>query len=251
MFEGWLIIAVALGYVSALFALAWIGDRFMRSRKGAGGRPLIYALSIAVYCTSWTFFGSVGSASATGFDFIPVYLGPIIMFTIGWPLVLRIVRLAKSQNITSVADFLAARYGKSPAVAAVVTLVVVVGVLPYIALQLKAIAVSIETLLGGSPLVSIEAAARRLHGHRIRHHADARHVRGAVRNPAHRRHRAPGRVDAGDCDRVAGQVDRVHRSRAASPFSTSSTVSPISSRKRSRARWSKACSAALSTADGG
>ena len=156
MFEGWLIIAVALGYVSALFALAWIGDRFMRSRKGAGGRPFIYALSIAVYCTSWTFFGSVGLAAATGYDFIPVYLGPIIMFTIGWPLVLRIVRLAKSQNITSVADFLAARYGKSPAVAAVVTLVAVVGVLPYIALQLKAIAVSVETLLGGSLLVSIE-----------------------------------------------------------------------------------------------
>lgn len=130
MFEGWLIIAVALSYVSALFALAWIGDRFMRSRKGVGGRPLIYALSIAVYCTSWTFFGSVGLAASTGYDFIPVYLGPIIMFTIGWPLVLRIVRLAKSQNITSVADFLAARYGKSPAVAAVVTLVAVVGVLP-------------------------------------------------------------------------------------------------------------------------
>ena len=156
MFEGWAIIAVALGYVTALFALAWLGDRYMRSRKRADGRPLIYALSIAVYCTSWTFFGSVGLAASTGYDFIPVYLGPIIMFTIGWPLVLRIVRLAKSHNITSVADFLAARYGKSPTVAAVVTLVAVVGVLPYIALQLKAIAVSIETLLGGSLLVSIE-----------------------------------------------------------------------------------------------
>lgn len=156
MFEGWSIIAVALGYVSALFALAWIGDRKTRSRKGDGGRPLIYSLSIAVYCTSWTFFGSVGLAAATGYDFMPVYLGPIIMFTLGWPILLRVVRLAKSQNITSVADFLAARYGKSPAVAAIVTIVAVIGVLPYIALQLKAIAVSIETLLGASLLVSIE-----------------------------------------------------------------------------------------------
>ena len=151
MFEGWLIITVALGYVSALFALAWGGDRFLSGSR-EGGRPVIYALSLAVYCTSWTFFGSVGRAASTGYDFIPVYIGPILMFAIGWPLVLRIVRLAKSQNLTSVADFMAARYGKSQLVAAVVA---VAGTLPYIALQLKAIAVSIETMLGGNPLVPI------------------------------------------------------------------------------------------------
>ncbi len=112
MVDGWKVALLALGYVGALFALAWIGDRTLRSRKGISGRPpLIYALSLAVYCTSWTFFGSVGLAAETGYDFIPVYLGPILMFVIGGPLLLRIVRLAKSQNITSVADFLAARYG--------------------------------------------------------------------------------------------------------------------------------------------
>ncbi len=153
MFEGWLIVAVALGYVSALFALAWTGDRVLSPGRDGLGRPLIYALSLAVYCTSWTFFGSVGRAASTGYDFIPVYIGPILMFALGWPLVLRIVRLAKTQNLTSIADFLAARYGKSQAVAAVVTTVAVVGTLPYIALQLKAIAVAVETLLGGSPLV--------------------------------------------------------------------------------------------------
>lgn len=149
MIDGWKVALLALGYLGALFALAWIGDRTLRSRKGGSGRPpLIYALSLAVYCTSWTFFGSVGLAAETGYDFIPVYIGPILMFAIGSPLLLRIVRLAKSQNITSVADFLAARYGKSPAVAAVVTGVAVVGTLPYIALQLKAISISVETLLG-------------------------------------------------------------------------------------------------------
>ena len=155
MFEGWFLITVALGYVGALFAVAWAGDRAIRLRQGSSGRPLIYALSISVYCTSWTFFGSVGLAATTGYDFIPVYLGPIIVFSLLWPMLLRIVRLAKSQNLTSVADFVAARYGKSQLVAAVMTIVMVVGSLPYIALQLKAVSVSIETLLGGGPLVHI------------------------------------------------------------------------------------------------
>ena len=120
------------------------------ARAAAGGRS-IYALSLAVYCTSWTFFGSVGLAASTGYDFIPVYLGPILLFAFGWRFLLRIVRLAKSQNITSVADFLAARYGKSQAVAAIVTVIAVAGTLPYIALQLKAVALSVDTLLGSRP----------------------------------------------------------------------------------------------------
>src|SRR5262245_48921086 len=152
MIEGWIVIALALGYVSSLFALAWYADRTFRSRKGSGGRPLIYALSLAVYCTSWTFFGSVGLATTTGYDFIPVYLGPILLFVFGWRFLLRVVRLAKSQNITSVADFLAARYGKSQAVAAIVTIIAVAGTLPYIALQLKAVAISVNVLLGERPL---------------------------------------------------------------------------------------------------
>jgi Na+/proline symporter/signal transduction histidine kinase/FixJ family two-component response regulator len=152
MFDSPFLIAVALGYVGALFAVAWIGDRMAFRRTGAG-RPLIYALSISVYCTSWTFFGSVGLGATTGFDFIPVYLGPMLLFIFGTPLILRIVRLAKRQNLTSIADFLAARYGKSQAVASVVTIVLLIGSLPYIALQLKAIAVSIDTLLGDKMLM--------------------------------------------------------------------------------------------------
>src|SRR5689334_16091311 len=116
MTEGWKVAVLAFGYVGVLFAIAWLGDRTIGSRKGGDGRPLIYALSLGVYCTSWTYFGSVGLAATSGYDFIPVYLGPILMFMFGPALILRIVRLAKSQNITSVADFLAARYGKSPSV---------------------------------------------------------------------------------------------------------------------------------------
>lgn len=152
MIEGWAIIVLALAYVSGLFALAWYADRTFRARKGDSGRPLVYSLSIAVYCTSWTFFGSVGFAAATGYDFMAVYLGPILLFALGWRLLLRIVRVAKSQNITSIADFLAARYGKSQAVGSIVTIIAVTGSLPYIALQLKAVSLSVTTLLGALPL---------------------------------------------------------------------------------------------------
>ncbi len=148
MIDGWLILTAALLYLSFLFAVAHFGDRQARRRKYASGRPTIYALSLAVYCTSWTFFGSVGLSATTGLDFLPVYIGPIIMIGLGWPLLRRIVRLSKTQNITSTADFIAARYGKSPALASIVTVIAVVGTLPYIALQLKAVSESVTTVIG-------------------------------------------------------------------------------------------------------
>src|SRR5690349_12884866 len=112
-------------------------------------RLWIYPLSLAIYCTSWTFFGSVGLASRTGYDFLTIYIGPILMVGLGYPLILRIVRLAKGQNITSIADLIAARYGKSQAVAATVALIAIVGMIPYIALQLKAVSSSVGTIMGG------------------------------------------------------------------------------------------------------
>ena len=130
-----------------------------------GGRPpparapLLYTLSLAVYCTSWTFYGSVGRASVSGFDFLPIYLGPILMLGLGWPVLARLVRIAKAENIVSISDFLSARYGKSRAVAALVTVTAVIGVMPYLALQLKAITISFEALTGadaGNRLVSAD-----------------------------------------------------------------------------------------------
>ncbi len=147
MLQGWVVVAVALAYLGVLFAVASYGDRVRPAWMTGAGRPYIYALSLGVYCTSWTFFGSVGLASTEGLDFLPVYIGPMLLFALGTPLLLRVVRLAKAQNITSIADFIAARYGKSQLVASVVTLAAVVGTLPYIALQLKAISVSLATVL--------------------------------------------------------------------------------------------------------
>ena len=155
MIDGRTLVGLAFAYVGALFLLAWVGDRLPARRKLGKGRPLIYALSVAVFCTSWTFFGSVGLAASSGYDFLPVYVGAIVCFLFCAPLIQRIVRLAKNQNITSVADFLAARYGKSQAVAAVVTVIAVISALPYIALQLKAVALSVETVLGARALTNL------------------------------------------------------------------------------------------------
>ena len=135
MINSWVIISFAFLYIGALFCIAYLGDRARVNKQSQRGRPTIYALTLAVYCTSWTFFGSVGFAAATGLDFIAVYVGPIIAFAFGMHLLRRITRLTKAQNITSIADFIAARYGKNPTVAAVVTIVAIIGVLPYIALS--------------------------------------------------------------------------------------------------------------------
>ena len=147
MLQGWVVVAVALGYIGLLFVVASYGDRVRQLGRDGRMRLLIYPLSLAIYCTSWTFFGSVGLASRTGFDFLTIYVGPVLMIGLGAPLIMRMVRLAKAQNITSIADFIAARYGKGQAVAATVALIAIVGTIPYIALQLKAVSASLSTIL--------------------------------------------------------------------------------------------------------
>jgi Na+/proline symporter/signal transduction histidine kinase len=147
MLHDWGVIAAAFGYIGFLFCVASYGDRLSNTQRGRVG-ALIYPLSLAIYCTSWTFFGSVGFASRTSIDFLAIYVGPILMIGFCTPLLRRVIGLAKSQNITSIADFIAARYGKSQAVAATVAIIAIVGSVPYIALQLKAVASSLETILG-------------------------------------------------------------------------------------------------------
>ncbi|WP_374545191.1 NahK/ErcS family hybrid sensor histidine kinase/response regulator [Rhodoblastus sp.] len=139
----WIYIAATLLYFLGLLALAVYGDRHAGRFAGKRTRRIVYTLGLCVYCTSWTFFGSVGLASSNGLDFLPIYIGPMLVFGFGWPLVARVARLARAQNITSIADFLAARYGKSEAVAAVAAIIAVIGVIPYIALQLKAISATL------------------------------------------------------------------------------------------------------------
>ncbi|MFZ3153615.1 NahK/ErcS family hybrid sensor histidine kinase/response regulator [Pseudomonas sp.] len=142
-----LIAAVALIYMAILFAIAFYGDR-RAAPMPPKIRAWVYSLSLAVYCTSWTFFGAVGQAAEQLWSFLPIYLGPIIILVFAPWVLQKMVMISKQENITSIADFIAARYGKSQALAVVVALVCLVGVLPYIALQLKGIVLGVNLLSG-------------------------------------------------------------------------------------------------------
>ncbi len=156
--QAWVVVTIALGYLAGLFALAAYVDR--RKPRWAAGRlrPHVYALGLAVYCTAWAFYGAVGFAVASGWSFAALSLGPALALALFRPTLLRVVRLAKTNNIASVADFIGARYGKSQRVAAVVALAALVAVIPYIALQLKAIASSLSVTLGPGALGGFDPA---------------------------------------------------------------------------------------------
>ena len=123
------------------------------------GNAWIYALSLAVYCTAWTYFGSVGRAAASGVWFLPIYLGPMLAMLLAWIVVRKMIRIAQTYRITSIADFIASRYGKSPMLAALVTLITVVGIVPYIALQLKAVSAGYHLLTAGPEFAGVPAVA--------------------------------------------------------------------------------------------
>lgn len=141
------ILLLAAAYMVLLFGIASFGDRRAAAGRSLINSSVVYALSLAVYCTSWTFYGSVGRAAARGLDFLPIYLGPTLVFCLGWVLLSRILRVSKAHRITSIADLLASRFGKSGAVAGLVTVIAVIGSVPYIALQLKAVSTSLKVLL--------------------------------------------------------------------------------------------------------
>jgi Na+/proline symporter/nitrogen-specific signal transduction histidine kinase len=134
-----LVVGVSFAYLLLLFAVAYYGDWRASQGRSVIASPWVYALSMAVYCTAWTYFGSVGRAAGSGVWFLPIYLGPMLAMILAWMVVRKMIRIAKTYRITSIADFIASRYGKSPTLAGLVTLITVVGIVPYIALQLKGI----------------------------------------------------------------------------------------------------------------
>ncbi|CAM5560966.1 histidine kinase OS=Stutzerimonas stutzeri OX=316 GN=CXK95_11920 PE=3 SV=1 [Stutzerimonas stutzeri] len=146
--SGGLIALVALIYMTILFAIAFYGDRKRESSMSPRLRAWVYSLSLAVYCTSWTFFGAVGQAAEQLWAFLPIYLGPILLLLFAPHVIQKMIVISKQENITSIADFIAARYGKSQLLAVVVTLFCLVGVMPYIALQLKGIVLGVNLLIG-------------------------------------------------------------------------------------------------------
>jgi Na+/proline symporter/nitrogen-specific signal transduction histidine kinase len=145
-----LVVAASAAYLGVLFAVASLADRRAAQGRSLIGNAWVYSLSLAVYCTAWTYFGSVGRAATSGVWFLPIYLGPMLAMMLAWLVVRKMIRIARTYRITSIADFIASRYGKSPLLAGAVTLITVVGIVPYIALQLKAIS-SGFTLLTATP----------------------------------------------------------------------------------------------------
>lgn len=142
----WIVISSALTYFGVLFSIAYYSERKAEKGQSIVSNPYVYALSMAVFCTAWTFYGSVGRAASTGIGFLPIYLGPSLTAPL-WLLILRkIIIISKRERITSIADFISARYGKSAKLGVLATIVAVVGIIPYISIQLKAIATSFEVL---------------------------------------------------------------------------------------------------------
>jgi PAS domain S-box-containing protein len=146
MINAWLLVLISITYISILFFIAWAGDRHPGLYRRRLVRTHIYGLSLAVYFTSWTFYGAVGRATQEGLGFLPIYLGPLLIFVFGAPLLRRIIFISKRNNTTSIADFIASRYGKSQSLAAMVAIFALIGSVPYIALQLKAISMGFNVL---------------------------------------------------------------------------------------------------------
>lgn len=145
-----LVLAASFAYLLLLFAVAHWADRRAREGRSVIANAWVYTLSMGVYCTAWTYFGSIGRAASSGLWFLPIYLGPTLALLLAGSVLRKMIRIARRYRITSIADFIASRYGKSRSLAALVTLIALVGLLPYVALQLKAIASGLAVLTGGS-----------------------------------------------------------------------------------------------------
>ncbi|MCR6663858.1 MAG: hybrid sensor histidine kinase/response regulator [Luteimonas sp.] len=164
MVSSWVLLLVSIGYAAVLFAVAWIGDRYPLYPQRPWLRPVVYSLALAVYCSSWTFYGAVGTAVHHGIGYLPIYLGPLLLLLFGWRILERMALIAQTQNTVSIADFIASRYGRSQRLAAFVALIAIIAAIPYLALQFKAVAISLgvlggkdETSMFGDPALYVAA----------------------------------------------------------------------------------------------
>ncbi|MCP4162749.1 MAG: histidine kinase [Deltaproteobacteria bacterium] len=150
------LLSLSLIYVCILFAIAYYCEKRGKKGRSITNNPYIYSLALGVYCTAWAFYGSVGQASKTGVGFMPIYIGPTLMMVTGWVIVKKLIRISKVHHITSLADLIASRYGKSSVLGGFVSIVAVFGIIPYISLQLKAIPVSYLVITGKGDLSALK-----------------------------------------------------------------------------------------------
>jgi Na+/proline symporter len=147
MLHGPVVILASFAYLGLLFAIAYYADQRADAGRSVIASPYVYSLSLGVYATAWTFYGSVGRAAENGVGFLPIYIGPTLMIALWWVVMRKVLRISKENRITSLADFIASRYGKSALLGGAVTVIAVIGILPYISLQLKAVSSSFTTVL--------------------------------------------------------------------------------------------------------
>lgn len=147
-------------YLLLLFAIARYADHRKNLGKSIVANPYVYALSLCVYVSAWTFYGSIGRAASTGLEFLPIYLGPVLAMTLGWIVIRKMIRVSKENRLTSISDFLSFRYGRSYAIGAVVAVLSLIMVTPYVALQLIAISTSLEILTGSNVLLGFPAESK-------------------------------------------------------------------------------------------
>ena len=215
MLQGWVIVVTAFAYLGLLFAIAYYADQRADAGRSVIANPYIYSLSLAVYATAWTFYGSVGRAAGDGVGFLPIYIGPTLMIALWWVVMRKILRISKQNRITSLADFVASRYGKSALLGGVVTIIAVIGIVPYISLQLKAVSSSFTILVqypeivmpakvGAVPVLQDTALWVALILALFTIAFGTRHLDAAEHHEGHGR---------GDRVRVAGQAARVSRGR--------------------------------------
>ena len=146
MISAQVVLTISLLYFALLFGVAFYADRRRQMDRSLLKNPHIYSLALAIYCTSWTYYGSVGRAATSGLEFLPIYLGPTLMAFTWWFMLRKMVRISKEQNIVSIADFISSRYDRSALLGAIVTLFAMFGIMPYIALQLKAVASTLDII---------------------------------------------------------------------------------------------------------
>jgi len=145
-----LALVVMVLYLLLLFLIARFADRQKLRGTSIVANPYVYALSLSVYVSAWTFYGSIGRAASTGLEFLPIYLGPVLAMTVGWIVIRKMIRVSKEHRLTSISDFISFRYGRSYAIGAVVAALSLIMVTPYVALQLIAISTSLEALSGSN-----------------------------------------------------------------------------------------------------
>ncbi len=148
MVSSWILLLVSVAYAALLFGVAWWGDRRPMYPDRPWLRPVVYSLALAVYCSSWTFYGAVGTAVRHGIGYLPIYLGPLLLWLFGWRIIERLALISRSQNVVSIADFISSRFGRSRRLAALVAVIALIGIVPYLALQYKAVAMSLQVLTG-------------------------------------------------------------------------------------------------------